>query len=71
MELDDVDAECEVERLNKGKEQGKQAKVAVDMRCLYKKLKKSVKLNSTANDTDFPNCDLQTLAFEQLHKKTA
>ena len=67
----DVDAECEVERPNKAKEQVKQAKVAVDMCSLYERLKKSVNLNSTANDTDFPNCDLQTLAFEQLHKKTA
>ena len=30
---------------------------------------KSVNLTQTPNNTDFPNCDLQTLAFEQLHKK--
>ena len=45
----DVDAECEVERLNKAKEQVKQATVAVDMRSLYERLKKSVNLNSTAS----------------------
>ena len=65
----DVDAECEVERLNKAKEQVKQAKMAVDVRSLYERLKKSVNLTQTPNDTDFPNCNLQTLAFEQLHKK--
>ena len=65
----DVSAECEVERLNKAKEQVKQAKVAVDMRSLYERLNKSVNLTQTSNDTDFPNCDLQTLAFKQHHKK--
>ena len=65
----DVDPECEVERLNKAKEQMKQAKVAVDMRSLYERLKKSVNLNSTASEIEFPNCNLHTLAFEQLHKK--
>ena len=54
----DVDAECEVERLNKAKEQVKQAKVAVDKRSPYETLKKSVNLSQTPNDTDFPNCDL-------------
>ena len=65
----DVSAECEVERLNKAKEEVKKAKIAVDMRSLYERLKKSVNLTQTPNDTDFPNCDLQTIAFEQLHKK--
>ena len=69
MKIVDVDAECEVERLKKAKEQVKQAKVAVDMRSLYERLKKSVNLNSTASEIEFPNCNLQTLAFEQLHKK--
>ena len=69
MEMVDVDAECEVERLNKAKEQVKQAKVAVDMRSHYERLKKSVNLKSTASEIEFPNCNLQTLAFEQLHKK--
>ena len=67
----DVSAECEVERLNKAKEKVKKAKIAVDMRSLYERRKKSVNLTQTPNDTDFPNCNLQTLAFEQLHKKTA
>ena len=65
----DIDAECEVERLNKAKEQVKQAKVAVDMRSLYERLKKSVNLNSTACEIEFPHCNLQTLSFEQLHQK--
>ena len=65
----DVSAECEVEGLNKAKEEVEKAKIAVDMRSLYESLKKSVNLAQTPNDTDFPNCDLQTLAFEQLHKK--
>ena len=43
--------------------------IAVDMRSLHERLKKSVNLTQRPNDTDFPNCDLQTLAFEQLHKK--
>ena len=64
----DVSAECEVERLNKAKEEVTKAKIAVDMRSLYERLKKSFNLTQTPNDTDFPNCDLQTLAFEQLHK---
>ena len=55
----DVDAECEVERLNNAKEQVKQAKVAVDMRSLYERLKKSVNLNSSASEIEFPNCNLQ------------
>ena len=45
MEMVDVDAECEVDRLNKAKEQVKQAKIAVDLRSLYERLKKSVNLN--------------------------
>ena len=65
----DVDAECDVERLNKAKEQVKQAKVAVDMRSLYEILKKSVNLNSTASEIEFPNCNLPTLSLEQLHQK--
>ena len=65
----DVRADCEVERLNKAKKEVKKAKIAVDMPSLYERLKKSVILTQTPNDTDFPNCDLQTLAFEQLHKK--
>ena len=64
-----VSAECEVERLNKAKEEVKKAKIAVDMRSLYERLKKSGNLTQTPIDTDFPNCDLQTLAFKQLHKK--
>ena len=67
----DVSAECEVERLNKAKEEVKKVKIAVNMRSLYERLQKSVNLTQTPNDTDFPNFDLQTLAFEQLHKKTA
>ena len=67
----DVSAECEVERLNKAKEEVEKAKIAVVMRSLYERLKKSVNLTQTPNETDFRNCDLQTLAFEQLHKKTA
>ena len=39
------------------------------MRSLYERLKKSVNLTQTPNDTDFPNCDLQTISFEQLHQK--
>ena len=39
------------------------------MRSLYERLKKSVNLTQTPNNTDFPNSDLQSLAFEQLHKK--
>ena len=39
------------------------------MRSLYERLKKSVNLTQTSNDTDFSNCDLQTLAFDQHHKK--
>ena len=66
----DVSAECEVERLNKAKEEVEKAKIAVVMRSLYERLKKSVNLTQTPNDTDFSNYDLQTLAFEQL-KKTA
>ena len=69
MEIVDVSAECEVERLNKAKDEVKKAKIVVDMRSLYERLKKSVNLSKTPNDTDFPNCPLQTLAFEQLHKK--
>ena len=65
----DVSAECEVERLSKAKEEVKKANIAVDMRSLYERLKKSVNLTQSSNDTDFPNRDLQTLAFEQLHKK--
>ena len=41
----------------------------MDMRSLYERLKKSVNLTQTPNDTNFPNCELQTLAFEQLQKK--
>ena len=67
----DVSAACEAERINKAKEEVKKAKVAVDIRSLYERQKKSVNLTQTPNDTYFPNCDLQTLAFEQLHKKTA
>ena len=65
----DVDAEGEVERLNKAKEEVKKAKIAVDMRYLYEGLKKSVNLNSTASEIEFPNCNLQSLSFEQLHQK--
>ena len=66
----DVSAECAAERLNKAKEEEvKKVKIAVDMRSLCERLKKSVNLTQTPNDTDFPNCDLQTLAFEQLHLK--
>ena len=54
--------------LNKAKEEVKKAKIAVDMRSLYERLKKSANLTQTPNDNDFPNCDLQTLAFEQLKK---
>ena len=39
VEMVDVDAECEVERLKKAKEQVKQVKVAVDMHSLYERLK--------------------------------
>ena len=67
--MDDVSAECDVERLNKAKEEVKKAKIAVDMRSLYERLKKSVNFTQTPNDTDFQNCDLQTLAFGQLQKK--
>ena len=38
----DVSAECEVEKLNKAKEEVKKAKIAVDMHSLYERLKKSV-----------------------------
>ena len=54
----DVDAECEVEWLDMAKEQVKQAKVAVDTRSLYERLKKSVNLNSTASEIKFPYCNL-------------
>ena len=47
----------------------KKEKLAVDRRSLYERLKKSVNLNSTASEIEFPNCNLQTLAFEQLPKK--
>ena len=40
MDLVDVDAECEIERLSKAKEQVKKAKIAVDMRSLYERLKR-------------------------------
>ena len=53
-----VSAECEVERLNTAKEEVKKAKIAVDMRSLYERLKKTVNLTQTPNDNDFPNCDL-------------
>ena len=65
----DVSAEYEVERLNKAKEEVKKAKIVVDMRSLYERLKKSVNRIPAANDTDFPHSDLQTLSFEQLHQK--
>ena len=51
----DVSAECEVERLNKAKEEVKKANIAVDMRSHYEILKKSVNLTQTPNGTDFPN----------------
>ena len=57
----DFDAEGEVERLNKAKEEVKKEKIAVDMRYLYERLKKSVNLDTTASETGFPNCNLQTL----------
>ena len=57
----DVDAESEVERINKAKEEVKKAKIAVDMRYLYERLKKSVNLDTTASETEFPNSNLQTL----------
>ena len=41
----------------------------MDRRSHYERLKKSVTLNSTASEIEFPNSNLQTLAFEQLHKK--
>ena len=65
----DLSAEYEVEWLNKAKEEVKKAKVAVDRRSLYERLKKSVNLNSSESEIEFPNCNLQTLAFEQLHQK--
>ena len=57
----DFDAEGEVERINKAKEEVKQSKIAVDMRYLYERLKKSVNLDTTASETEFSNCNLQTL----------
>ena len=69
MEMADVETECEVERLDIAKEEVKKWKLAVDRRSLYERLKKSFNLNSTASEIEFPNCNLQTLAFEQLHKK--
>ena len=57
----DFDAEGEVERINKAKEEVKQSKIAVDMRYLYERLKKTVNLDTTASETEFPNCNLQTL----------
>ena len=65
----DVETECEVERLHIAKEEVKKSKLAVDRRSLYERPKKSVNLNSTASEIEFPNCNLQTLAFEQVHKK--
>ena len=67
--LIDVSAEYEVERLNKAKKEARKAKIVVDMRSLYERLKKSVNLIPAANDTDFPHCDLQTLSCEQIHQK--
>ena len=65
----DVETECEVERLHIAKEEVKKAKLAADRRSLYERLKKSVNVNSTASETELPNCDLQTLSFEQLRQK--
>ena len=65
----DVSAEYEVERLNKAKEEVRKARIVVDIRSLYERLKKSVNLIPAANDTDFPHCDLQTLSVGQLHQK--
>ena len=41
----------------------------MDRRSLYERLKKSVNANSTPSETELPNCDLQTLSFEQLRQK--
>ena len=57
----DVDADGEVERLNKAKDEVKKSENCVDMRYLYERLKKSVNLDTTASETEFPNCNLQTL----------
>ena len=69
MEMADVETDCEVERLHKAKEEVKKAKLAVDRRSLYERLKKGVNVNSTASVTELQNCDLQTLSFEQLRQK--
>ena len=61
MKVVDFDAEGEVERLNKAKEEVKKAKIAVDMRSLYERLKKTANLDTTASETEFPNCNLKTL----------
>ena len=39
----------------------KKEKIAVDMRYLYERLKKGVDLDTTESETEFPNCNLQTL----------
>ena len=57
----DVEAEGEVERINDANKEVKKAKIAVEMRYLYEKLKKNVKLDTTASETEFPNSNLQTL----------
>ena len=66
MEMADVETECEVERRHIAKEEGTKAKLAVNRRSIYERLKKSVNVNSTASETELPNCDLQTLSLEQL-----
>ena len=53
----DVETECEVERHHIAKEEVKKAKLAVDLRYLYERLRKSVNVNSTASETELPNCD--------------
>ena len=69
MEMADVETEREVERLHIAKQEVKKAKLAVNRRSLYERLKKSVNVNSTASETELPNCDLQTLSSEQLRQK--
>ena len=41
----------------------------MNRRSLYERLKKSVNVNSTATETELPNCVLQTLSLEQLRQK--
>ena len=68
MERVDVDDEGEDERLNKAKEEVKKANISVDMRYLYERLKKSVNLNSTASEIEFPNCNLQLYHLSSFTK---